>query len=145
MARGSFRASRHGRHPANDRKAAHRVNLDPPEDLSAEARAEWDAVVARLASAGTLAETDDLVIAAYARLAGTTGRLQREVDGLPATHTTTAAGRAVQHPAVGQLRQYRLAQRAYLAELGLTPQSRIAPTPTDGELHWEEFQPWQSE
>jgi len=134
--RGTFRPSRHG-------ARAHAVGgrPEPAADLAGSALAEWNQVVARLETAGILSGTDDLVIAAYARLAATAERLQAEVDALPSTFTTTSTGRALQHPAVGMLKQYRLAQRAFLSELALTPRSRIAPPePPDPEAaKWDKF------
>ena len=119
------------------------TNADPPlgdppkpDGLGEVASAEWDRMVERLRLAKTLAVTDDAALFDYVQMHALTERLQATVDGLDEltyVKITTVVmadaqphevGEPKMHPAVGQLRQARMAKKALLVEFGQTPASR---------------------
>ncbi len=116
-----------------------------PETLTGEAAAEWDRMVERLRLAKTLAMTDDAALYDYVQMHALADRLQETVDGLDSLvyfkhaqamdidgdYTTHKEPKV--HPAVGQLRQTRMALRRYLAEFGLVPTSRHRVEPVSSE------------
>jgi P27 family predicted phage terminase small subunit len=103
-----------------------------PAGLTAAALVEWTRLVEHLQAMGTLSRVDDLVLEQYARLAGDASRLQADADALDSTWFAKVSvdGAGVEHtepklhPVFAQLRQYRLALRVLLVELGLTPVAR---------------------
>jgi len=122
---GTYRRDRHGdrRNPEPPVGAP-----DRPRDLRGAAAAEWDRVVADLVRSGSIATVDGAALRNYVELHATAERLQREVNALAQLSSNDRV-----HPAVAQLRQYRLALRLYLVEFGLTPAARsrvqLAPAP----------------
>lgn len=103
-----------------------------PKGLPTAARREWHRLVDRLSAMGTLSRVDDLVLEQYCRLAADAGRLQADAEILPRTwfEKVSVDGAGAEHiepklhPVFAQLRQYRLALRVLLVELGLTPLAR---------------------
>lgn len=110
-----------------------RLPPEPPEWLTAEARAEWERVVPGLTRLDILKEEDRAVLAAYcetwARFVEATRDVQQRgltienhstrKDGTESTWTTT-------NPAVGIASTAGKELRAFAAQFGLTPSSEAA-------------------
>jgi P27 family predicted phage terminase small subunit len=110
-----------------------RLPPEPPEWLTAEARAEWDRVVPGLSRLDILKEEDRAVLAAYcetwARFVEATRNVQENgltitnratrKDGTESEWTTT-------NPAVGIASTAGKELRAFAAQFGLTPSSEAA-------------------
>ena len=118
-------------------------NPEPPEGapakpatLTGEAAAEWDRMIERLTASKSLSLVDDGVLYDYVQLHALAERLQAELDALPSVFYTKPSqvllidGNSQEfdepkvHPGVGQLRQARVAMKAFHVEFGLTPASR---------------------
>ena len=129
---GTFQPSRH------DRLSVAPPGIPtPPGALAGEVRAEWDRMVARLTAAGTLSSVDGPLLWNFCQLWADACRLQADADALSRTwyEKTSVDGAGVEHvepklhPVFAALKQYRLALRVYLVELGLTPLARNRVTP----------------
>ena len=115
----------------------------PPKPLTGEAGEEWARMITRLTLSQTLAQVDDGVLYQYCRLfaeteaiAGTQGEtaatiaiLEENLHGaeradLLAVCQEIAKLRQLEARYTNQIRQGRMALRAYLVEFGLTPASR---------------------
>lgn len=91
----------------------------------------------RLAATGTLSKVDGPLLWSYCRLWADACRLQADADALARTwyEKTSIDGAGVEHvepklhPVFGALKQYRLALRVFLVELGQTPLARNRITP----------------
>jgi P27 family predicted phage terminase small subunit len=125
---GTFRADRH----LGDSPEAPSGSPEAPGSLTGEMGAEWARMTARLAALGTLSSVDGALLWSYCRLWADACRLQADADALPATwyEKVSVDGAGVEHrepklhPVFAQLRQYRLALRVLLIELGCTPLAR---------------------
>lgn len=137
---GTFRADRHAGYATPEPPKG---RPDPPKALDGDALAEWGRLCDRLMANGTLALNDDgaLYQAArlfaetedYARLRDETGAsvsiLEENLHGLKgpdlvACFQEISKLRQLEARYAVQIRQGRMAQRAYLVEFGLTPSSR---------------------
>lgn len=111
-----------------------------PNGLSGHARAEWDRMVARLELSKTLTLVDDAALYQYCSLFGETEATQdarRNVGALldelkatafitkePVDVATIVKLQQLEMKYTTQLRQGRMALRAYLVEFGMTPSAR---------------------
>lgn len=97
-----------------------RLAPEPPEWLSAEARAEWDRVVPELQRLELLKIPDRAALTAYcetwSRLV--TALMEVKVDGLT---VTGSQGQPVKNPAVAIAEMAGKELRAWCAEFGFTP------------------------
>jgi P27 family predicted phage terminase small subunit len=125
---GTFRPDRH----AGDGPEAPTGAPETPAGLTGEGLAEWHRMTARLAALGTLSSVDGALLESYCRLWADCCRLQADADAFARTWyiKTSVDGAGVEHqepklvPVFAQLRQYRLALRVLLIELGCTPLAR---------------------
>lgn len=100
-----------------------RKTLQPPKDMSAEAKKEWRRVMPVLVERRVLSDAD---IAAVERYCDATGdiaiaraRIRQDGDYIP-----NRLGELKRHPAFTTLREATAEARRWAAELGLTPASR---------------------
>ena len=115
------------------------TNPDPPlgappapKGLKKVAATEWRRMIKDLRLSKTLAVTDGAILYDYVQLHALAERLQVTVDELPSLtfFKVSVDGAGTEHlepkvhPAVGQLRQARMAKKALLVEFGQTPASR---------------------
>jgi P27 family predicted phage terminase small subunit len=123
--------------------------LVPPEELSADARKEWDRVVPELNKMKTLASVDLGVLAAYCQAYGRWLECERFI----ATHGLTFVvkdkdGRlkfVQQFPQVAIGNKALLNVKALAAELGLSPASRARlSVERPEETEPDEFDRWQA-
>jgi hypothetical protein len=115
-----------------------------PKPLTGDALAEWDRMVARLSMIGTLSPVDDGILYQHCQLfaeteaievtAGETAAsiaiLEQNLAGIEKSDLLAAFQeigklRALQMRYTTQVRQGRLAQRAFLSEFGLTTRNRL--------------------
>lgn len=137
---GTFQNVRHGDFSNPDPP---RGTPDPPKALTGEAQAEWDRMVTRLTSSGTLSVVDDGALYQYCQLFS-------ETEAIAVVQAETGAAIDVLEQSLGdfkgpeliaafqeltklrqlearyttQIRQGRMGLRVYLIEFGLTPASR---------------------
>lgn len=137
---GTFQPVRHAGFEAPDPFVG---TPESPEPLEGRAAAEWDRMLERLADCKTLAKVDAAAIYQYCRLYAETealAELQSETGASVKILEENLAGlkgpdlvacfqeisklRQLEARYVTQIRQGRMAQKAYLVEFGLTPASR---------------------
>src|SRR5262245_57843129 len=119
---GTFRADRH----ASSQADAPSGTPEPPGTRTGEAAAEGQQVIGRLTALGTLSSVDGALLWSYCQLWADCCRLQADADSLHSTWfdkvTVDGSGQEHRepkiHPVFAQLRQYRLALRVLLIELG---------------------------
>jgi P27 family predicted phage terminase small subunit len=134
LLQGTFKAARHAR---PDVAVPHGTPACPAT-LTGVARETWHRVVGHLEAQGTLAQVDGDAILNYAEMTALVTRLETALAALPSVVylKTSVDGAGVEHqepkvhPLVAQVRQARGAMRLHLAELGLTPVSRLRVQPT---------------
>lgn len=138
--RGTFRKDRH---KGEQTPEAPQGVPDPPKPLEGDALDEWNRTITRLTLLGTLSRVDDAVIFQYCRLFADTEAIaikQLEVGGsiqiledslgdfekedLLAAFQELTKLRRLEGQYTSQIRQWRMGQRVYLVELGLTPAAR---------------------
>lgn len=102
-----------------------------PKDLSPQASAEWDLLVAELTELGTISEVDRACVEMAARYAGHYQQAAAEVarDGL--TVETKQGFKA--HPSLRSRDDAARIRKSYLEALGLTPTShtKVSAIPAD--------------
>lgn len=99
---------------------------EPPEDLDADALAEWHrALPILLTERRTLTVADLSVFAAYCTAVGMIAGARRIIAREGMTFTGTSGPK--RHPAVGILSDAMTQARQLAAELGMTPASRSRP------------------
>jgi P27 family predicted phage terminase small subunit len=137
---GTFRDDRHA---GGEAPAPPAGRPEAPTSLTAVARAEWDRMVDRLATSGTLAVVDDAALYQYVQLFAETERItERSVENTQlAKRLMRAVGklngealvdavqaivalRALENKSTRDLRQGHMALRGYLVEFGMTPAAR---------------------
>lgn len=136
VVKGTFRAGRH----TLDAPEAPQGAPEAPGVLTGEARAEWDRMTARLTTLKTLSTVDGALLWNYCQVWADCCRLQADADALERTwyEKVTVDGAGTEHreprvhPVFGQLKQYRLALRVFLVELGVTPLARGRVKASDG-------------
>jgi P27 family predicted phage terminase small subunit len=116
---------------------------EAPKELSGEALSEWNRMIVRLETAGTLATVDDAVIYQYCRLfaeteqaavsreesAASVDLLEDNLSDLKGSDLVQcfqeiSKMRQLEARYTSQIRQGRMSLRAYLVEMGMTPASR---------------------
>lgn len=104
---------------------------EPPFYLNAEARLEWDRVIADLYSTGIYANIDETMLAAYCMAFSRWVRAEQDLEKIakldPATHGAmikTSNGNAIQNPLVGVASTARRDMHRLATEFGMTPSSR---------------------
>ncbi len=138
---GTFRPDRHGDQVTPDPPKG---KPTPPKQLGKVARAEWDRMVTRLETAGTLTVVDDAALFQYVQLFAETEEIKvdnanyrklsielKKMAGekLDGHQLVEAIGRIVELQQIiakttTQLRQGHMAIRQYLVEFGMTPSAR---------------------
>jgi P27 family predicted phage terminase small subunit len=129
-----------GRRPLNAREPKPKPGAPVcPSWLADEAKAEWRRVVPELRRLGLVAVIDRAVLAAYccsyADLKEAVETIQREGRTLVTTN-----GNTIQHPAVGQKNKAMVFLKAFSAEFGFSPASRVkieVPVPKEEKSTWE--------
>ena len=137
---GTFQPSRHAglKNPEPPKGIPQR-----PKPLGGDALAEWDRMIERLSLSGSLSKVDDAVLYQYCQLFAETDAIattqeetaasidimEENLHGLKAAELVQAFQeitklRQLEARYTTQVRQGRLAVRAYLVEFGLTPASR---------------------
>lgn len=149
LVQGTFRKHRHAEQGASPEPPPGRPPV--PDSLkSSVARAEWDRMVARLETSGTLSVVDDAALYQYVQLFAETEsvtsddaenralarRLMRAVGKLNGSDLLEAvkaivALRQLTDKATIRLRQQRMAIRQYLVEFGMTTVARSRVKVTD--------------
>jgi P27 family predicted phage terminase small subunit len=137
---GTFRGDRHGEHQTPEPPQG---RPDSPKTLEGDALAEWERMVGRLESCGTLSKVDDAAIYQYCRLYAETEELALERDESKASLRIMEENigdlegpeRVAMFQEIGKLRhdikgygasirQNRMAIRQFLVEFGMTPAAR---------------------
>jgi P27 family predicted phage terminase small subunit len=114
-----------GRRPLNGSEPAPRKMLpDPPAELSADARGEWDRVAPELYRVGLLTGVDRSALAAYCQVYGRWVQAERGIaeGGLL---SMTSKGNLIQNPLVGIANKAMADMVRYAAEFGMTPSARV--------------------
>jgi len=103
----------------------------PPEELSVEARAEWDRKSRQLFTCGLLTVIDDAVLAAYCQAFGRWKQAERALGEMTRRDLITSGlmikthkGNVIQNPLVGTANKAMHDMVRYAAELGMTPSAR---------------------
>jgi P27 family predicted phage terminase small subunit len=120
-ARGETRPSRVSKKELAPPPPAH---LNPPEDLSDDAKPIWVAVVEAIGHTGVITAVDVEALRAYAESVAT----YRKAAAIVARGGQIIRGRngeLVRNPAVIIMKQSGEASRSWARELGLTPASRV--------------------
>lgn len=139
---GTFRGDRHTDQVIPDPPKG---RPEPPKKLTADERAEWNRMVARLEQTGTLAIVDDAALFEYVQLFAETQTIktdqienrklatalkrtisESELDGsdLVSAVKDIISLRHLANKATRDLRQGHMAMRQYLVEFGMTPSAR---------------------
>jgi P27 family predicted phage terminase small subunit len=122
-----------GRRPLNDREPQHAalMSLDAPENLTGDARVEWDRVVEALTSAGQVTEVDRGTLIAYCLKFGQWQELEAEAKKHPFI-VRAPSGYPIPNPAIGMANRCFALMLKAAAELGITPSSRSRVIATSG-------------
>ena len=115
---------------------------EPPEHLSAPAKAEWERVSGELYTLGILTGLDRATLAAYCQAYGRWVEAETLVADMAALNDTTKGlmvrttnGNAIQNPMVGTANKAMADMVRYATDLGMTPSARSrinADPPTGG-------------
>jgi len=104
---------------------------DPPRELSADAREEWQRVAPRLHVAGILTALDRAVLAAYCQAFGRWLQAERVLAEMARGNAAmsgllikTISGNAIHNPLLGISNKAMSDMVRYAAELGMTPSGR---------------------
>jgi P27 family predicted phage terminase small subunit len=104
---------------------------DPPPELSADARVEWEVISKRLLAAGILTAIDRAALAAYCQAYGRWVQAERALAEMAKRDLITTGllikttnGNAIQNPLVGTANKAMSDMVRYAAEFGMTPSSR---------------------
>lgn len=104
---------------------------EPPPELSADARKEWDTVSKRLLAAGIITAIDRIALAAYCQAVGRWLQAERALREMAKQDQLTAGlliktknGNAIQNPIVGTANKAMSDAVRFAAELGMTPSAR---------------------
>lgn len=108
------------------------VAPDPPEQLDALAREEWDRMAPQLYHLGLLTEPDRAALGAYCQAYSTWANAQEELNRLAAIPRTlfkgllvgTPNGAMIQNPLIGIRNKAAADMVLYAAEFGMTPSAR---------------------
>jgi len=104
---------------------------DPPPELSADAREEWEKISPRLLAAGVLTAIDRATLAAYCQAYGRWVQAERALAEMAKRDLITAGllikttnGNAIQNPLVGTANKAMSDMVRYATEFGMTPSAR---------------------
>ena len=118
---------------------------DPPPELSADAREEWDKISPRLLAAGLLTAIDRAALAAYCQAYGRWVQAERALAEMAKRDLVTAGlliktknGNAIQNPLVGTANKAMSDMVRYATEFGMTPSARSR---VRANLHGDEKDP----
>jgi len=114
--------------------AFRRVPPEPPENLSPEARAEWDRIIDELTRLGIVKAEDRAALSAHCEAWSRWVAATAIVNAEGVLHDTPAGTR--RHPAVQVASDAARELRGWIAELGLSPsaEARLAPPVPDDEV-----------
>jgi P27 family predicted phage terminase small subunit len=112
----------------------------PPAELTADAKTEWQRVAKRLHALGLLTTVDRAPLAAYCQAWGRWRQAERALAEMAKLDPVTGAlmiktkeGNAIQNPVLGVANRAMADMVRYAAEFGMTPssRSRMQASPTD--------------
>lgn len=108
------------------------ITPDPPDELDADAREEWDRMATSLDRLGLLTEIDRSAFAAYCQAYGRWAGAQRslkkmaekDVTGAAAQIIKTQGGNWIQNPLIGIANKAARDMVNFATEFGMTPSAR---------------------
>jgi len=120
-----------GRKPTPKRGEILETELEPPIELTSDARTEWRRVSTILCADAIINELDRGLLAAYCQAYGRWVQAERvlakmaELDPIASALTiTTKNGNAIQNPIIGIANKALADLARYAVELGMTPSAR---------------------
>ena len=120
-----------GRKPTPNRGEILETELEPPIELTSDARTEWRRVSSILCAEGVINQLDRGLLAAYCQAYGRWLKAERvlatmaEQDPIGGALTvTTKNGNAIQNPIIGIANKALADLTRYAVELGMTPSAR---------------------
>lgn len=126
-------AGNRGKRRLNDAepKPAPLLSPEPPPELNADARIEWDRVFRQLVSSGIVSVVDRGTLAAYCQAYGRWLQAERAFADMARRDPVmvglmikTKQGNVIQNPLVGTANKAMSDMVRYAAELGMTPSAR---------------------
>ncbi len=140
---GTFRGDRHGDAVAPEPPKG---KPEPPKPLDGDALEEWDRMIGRMESSGTLSKVDDAALYQHCRLFAETEQIERtqaetsetvrilqenfdgkddlSFENMLAVAQEITKLKKLEASYISQVRQGRMAIRQYLVEFGMTPAAR---------------------